>query len=110
MIRAAAYRRTMTVLALIVVTTMSAPLAGADDYSFLSVPGALPIEVGAPVAMEDDDTDSHDFCSCQICMEALGEEPYLPASLRGTGEQPNYMSLNIKPSNFCSEIFHPPAA
>lgn len=109
MIRIAAYRRTMVVFALVLAATISAPLAGADDYFSLSLPGALFAMTGTAVAMEDDESGSHDFCSCQLCMAALGEERFLPAPIRGAGEQPNSMSLKIKPSNFCSEIFHPPS-
>ena len=110
MIRAAAYRRTMIVLALVLVATISTPLAEADDYSSLSLPGVLSVEVGIPVSMLDDDSDSHGLCSCNLCMEALWEELSLPSPPRCTDEQPNSMPLNITPSNFCSEIFHPPSA
>lgn len=110
MIRTASYRRMMIVLALILVATTSAPLAEADDYSLLSLPGAFSVDVGIPIAILEDDSDSHDLCTCKLCMAALREEPSLPSPPQCAAEQPSCMPVNFTPSNFCSEIYHPPSA
>ena len=100
----------MFFFALVLVATISAPFAEADDYSFLAPSSALSAEMGITDAMLEDDADSHEICSCKLCMAALREEPSLPSPPRRAEEQPNSMPLILTPSNFYSEIFHPPSA
>ncbi len=107
MIRESIWLRAMRVIVFALMVLMIAPLAGADDYSFLFPQANLSVEFAkAPVAMEDDDA-SHDCCPCMLCMDALAE--YAPLSNpKETGIRLALASPNSHSSLYRPEILRPP--
>jgi hypothetical protein len=109
MIRSSAYRRTTSVVALVLACLLFASQSDADDFAFPSQKGSFSVRMETFATLEDDGFDSRDSCICPVCMEALGESFAPPVLPPRAGERFGHASRNPVSSLFCSEIFRPPA-
>ena len=108
-------RRLISLVVSVLVTSLVAPFAEADDYAFLhkgppfAHVGFLRVEFAVPDATSDDGLDDH-CCSCMVCLVTLGESfaPRVPAPQPGEAVDPAMIVLSYLPH--LPRVFHPPIA
>jgi len=118
MIRIPSRSRILRLVVLVLAVFLAAPIAGADDYSFLHHDGTTAMPLGPMRAGLDthehgvvdvDGLDSH-ACSCLVCLMSLGESfsPGMPPPQPGHALYPADVVFSY--ASHLPGIFRPPIA